>query len=232
MKNLLIGSLVLPFLCACTSVPQDLTIGIKSGVFYKRDMKIEADGIRASGAVVLPRKKKYEIKVEAKGKLDLFTFETCHRVDTTERAWTGLKKYKTRIIYEPNEGLEDTQYSCPVRLGGYEKKRGRHSWAFIDFQHPALKLPALVRCTGTNTNAIGVGVCQGKAGTIQVLSFDGPVLAGKSVKCGALGDDMATTFRFKIQKGECVYRFKELAAEGREFRFTTLGFEGILIRED
>ena len=217
---------------------QNLSPGVKKGTYYKRDMIIEMDGIKGEGVVVLPVRTSYNINVKARGRLDMLIFETCHRVIERQNAWTkkkrriwGQKKNETSIPYNPNPGMENGMFSCPVRIGGYDIN-GQHSWAFIDFMDPKNKLNGYVRCAGQNRNTEGVDVCQAKAGTIQALEFQVPVFTSEKGNCGALQSKNRRHFRFVMKKGECVYRFKEDGPAGREFRLTTIGYESILIRED
>lgn len=204
-------------------------------------MIITSEGQTSEGVMILPERLTYSFQVQAKGNLDLFTFETCHRVKTIERAWEGSSKRrgffsrtnKREVIipYIPNPGIESGYLACPVRLGGYEKIKGRHSWGFVDFKSKYLTLQMKMKCAGKNTFEEGVAVCQSKAGTLQEITFPGPVFTSSKARCPRLRSEDMTTFRFPIPVGECIYRFRGNNLEGKSLRLTTIGYQGILIRE-
>lgn len=232
--NVLGGLCVALFISGCVSIPQDLLGGIKDDRFYRRDMKISVDGVTADGVAVLPQKEKYTITIEARGTLDLFTMETCHRMVQREgeEGWFTDAGQKIEIDYVPTPGLEQGPFSCPIRLGGYEKKKGRHSWGLIEFEHSSMTGKASMKCDGVSRGFNGVGVCQGMVGTVQEIRFTAPQMTSKKRKCDGLTTQDGITFRLDLQKGECVYRFKEDSPAGHEFRLVTVGFEGILVRGD
>lgn len=228
MRFLTIVCLIL--LASCSSVPQKLD----PKKFYKRDMDLKINGHQGEGVLVVPRKSVYKFDIKSTGKLDLFTFTTCHREQTREKAgqrgWFRDKK-RRKFDFKPAP-IERESLACPAELGGYERGKGRHSWGFIDFEHPALNLPALVSCNGSVYNSRGVTVCQAKVGLMQEIKFSQPVLAPEKNVCIILkSSDGGKTYRFKMPKGRCSFRF--LTAKGQEkwHRLTTLGYESILIRE-
>lgn len=216
-------------LVSCANVTQELN----PDKFYKRDMDIKVNGYQGEGVLVVPRASSYSFDINAAGKLDLFTFTTCHREQTKEKAgergWFRDKS-RRRFVYKPAP-LEAEGYACPVDLGGYEQKRGRHSWGFVDFEHPDFDLPAKVSCNGFYYNSRGVTACQAKVGLMQEIKFPEPVLAPLENVCIVLEakDDM--TFRYKMPKGRCTFRFLTKSGKKRWHRMTTVGYESILIRE-
>ena len=173
MKFIILFSI---FLTSCSTVRHDISKGIKEGAIYKRDMNICMDGKCSQGVIVVPKKEKYKFKIEAHGHLDLFTFSTCHREDTTEahakRNWWGRSNKKVEGTFSPVKGMED-EY-CPGYIGAYDKN-GRHSWGFVDFETADATLPATLYCNGEVIESKGVSVCQAKKGLIQVVEFDHPV---------------------------------------------------------
>lgn len=234
---ILIFILSLMGLAGCASVPQDLTKEIERGKFFMRDMDIRIGDHSGEGVLVLPKMPGYSIEIHAKGDLDLFTFSTCHREIVRENAGEGGlfgDDNRVKVQYDPVAGIESGDYSCPVELGGYERIRGRHSWGFIDFESPDLQLLANVRCNGGKANAMGVSICQSRQGLIQEISFNEPVFYSKKRTDGCVVPETRNDkdFRMRLSKGRCVYRFKQRATPGLEHRHTTLGYEGILIRED
>jgi len=201
---------------------------------YKRDMDLTVNGHHAEGMLVVPRASKYDFKIIAKGKLDLFTFTTCHREQTKENAgesgWFSDSK-KRELSYVPTP-LEAGEISCPVQLGGYEKKKGRHSWGLVEFEHPSLSMPAKIECNGSVMNATGVSVCQSKAGLLERISFSEKMLTSSKGSCPQLKSNDGKVFQFEIQKGQCVYRFLTMAGKKRYHRLLTFGYEKILIRDN
>ncbi len=220
-------ALFITFSCASTSQELD------PKVFYKRDMQVKVNGLKGDGILVVPRKTSYNFDITAQGKLDLFTFSTCHREQTREKAgkkgWFADKK-RRKLTYVPAP-IEAEPASCPVELGGFEKKKGRHSWAFIDFEHPETNLMAHIACNGNVYKSNGVTVCQAYAGSIQEITFTRPVLAAEKNVCTILKSKNSKKFRYKMPKGRCTFRFVTKTGEEKWHRLTTLGYEKILIRE-
>lgn len=227
-RVLILLAALLCFQTAC-SVPQKLD----PGTVYKRDMRLRVNGQRGTGTLVVPRASKYEIEIEARGKLDLFTLTTCHREVAAEEAWDkGFFKSKKEIStsFIPAMGLEYGNY-CPVHFGGYEKSKGRHSWAFLDFETPEATLPASIKCDGRVYQSRGVTVCQSRAGLEQEVIFPVPVRVLPDPACPMVSGLADQVFRFPIVRDHCVYAFKEKTGK-RVHRLTTIGYEQILIRED
>jgi len=210
-------------LFACGTIPQpDIATGLKDGVIYKRDMQICLDGKCEEGVIVAPRKGYYEFKIEAHGNLDLFTFSTCHREETTERhskkKWFRSNR-KVKGTYYPSPGIEDGH--CPVYIGGYDIKN-RHSWAFADFEDPEYTLKAKLHCNGSYREFNGVSVCQSRVGLIQVVEFDELVTVDA---CGLKGS--GKKFEFKIPRGECV---AVIFGQKTMHRLTLIGYDKIIVR--
>ena len=122
--------LVSLFFASCSSIQQQFEPeSFKKGL-YRKDMKIEANGYKGHGFVVAPAAETYKVRVYAMGNLDLFTQTSCHREITQEDAGYkgkflgfGRNKKRADFEYRPAKGIEDTG-SCPLELGGYEKKQG------------------------------------------------------------------------------------------------------------
>lgn len=214
----------------CTSIPQRLD----PDLFYKRDMEIRVNGHQGEGVLVIPRASSYNFDIKAQGKLDLFTLTTCHREQTKEHAgdkgwFKNANHRKFEFIPAP---LEADSLACPVQLGGYERIKGRHSWAFIDFEHPNLSLPAFLNCNGAQYNTKGVSVCQSKTGLLQEIRFTEQVLWPQENTCIKLMSNDEKKFRFKMPKGQCIFRFVTKSGEERWHRMTTIGYQQILIRKN
>lgn len=217
MRSLAALSLVLTL--GCASPGQVLN----PSLFYKRDMKINMDGTTGDGVLVVPSLKRHNFVAYAKSEMSLYTFTTCHREVALENMPKEVGGY-----FVPAVGLEDTG-SCPVEIGGYDKKGGRHSWAFIDFQTPESTLPARLKCNGESVETTGVSVCQSRAGLIQRIEFAKEVVTATSA-CGKLTSVDGKVFEFPLVKGQCVYAFKEKES-GKFHRLTALGYESILLRD-
>jgi hypothetical protein len=212
----------------CAGVPQTLD----RATIYPRDMVIVADGVRYDGVAVLPRKESYALEIHAKGSLDLLTMTSCHREESREKAgksgWFGDKK-RVEMTYTPAKGLED-QAACPLQFGGYEISKGRHSWAFIDFQDNENKLPATLSCNGWKSSAQGVSVCQAREGLTQRIEFLGPTKVYTTQGCDVFPQKLGQAFTFPLVVGECIYLFKEVAGS-RTHRLTTLGYQSVIVRQ-
>jgi len=206
-------------LASCASVDQVLD----PEVFYKRDIQIEINGARYEGVATVPKANSYDILLRPKGKADLVLITSCHREYEAEKL-----KSRFRYEYTPLGGIEDAP-ACPLQISVYEKKKGRHSWAFITFEHPNLRLPATLKCNGSVISALGVSACQSKAGLIQRIEFKEEVRVWSPVKCQRLGRSRKI-FQFEISPRQCQYTFE--TRDGRLHTMTTLGYEGVPIREN
>lgn len=221
---------ILALCCSCSTL-QALSNKAAPDTFYKRDMKITVNQTTGEGAIVVPFGAEYHFDIEAKGKLDLFTFQTCHREITKEKAGEGGlfgDKKRVKMVMVPVKGFEDVK-TCPVELGGYEMARGRHSWGFVDFEHPSMLLNADVKCNGKAIVAHGVSVCQAREGLIQEISFNEDVRISPVERC-PLEKISERVYRHRSPVGRCVYAFVGKAS-GQVHRHTSLGYEAILVRE-
>jgi len=223
---------LLAALTSCASIPAAQKLD--QNIFYKRDMLITVDGISREGVLVAPAASRHSFDVSAKGKLDLFTFETCHREETREKAGQGglfSDKRRVQFSYIPSPGIE-TEGACPVKLGGYEQSGGRHSWAMIDFESADATLPARVKCNGENYSSRGVTICQSRVGLIQEIIFPAEVIVNPDPACPMERPKDLKAYRFSMPPRECVFNFMEKAEPHREHRLTTVGYDGILVREN
>jgi hypothetical protein len=241
--KLILLILVSAFIASCSSVPQPFEPeSFKKGL-YRKDMRVEANGYKGHGFVVAPKADKYNLRINAMGKLDLFTMTSCHREITQEDAGYkgrflgfGRNNKLARAEYVPAKGIEDNG-SCPLEFGGYEKKRGRHSWGFLIPEHEGVSLPSVVRCNGRDTQYRGVSACQSRAGLIQRIEFPGEMVyqVPKEYK------DQETCqyehikvidkkiFEYKMPKGECMLYFQEVADPGRISEHYDYGYTKIMI---
>jgi hypothetical protein len=196
--------------------------------FYKRDIKITHNGSSYNGTAVLPESAYYDLSIEARGNLDLFTLQTCHREHVAQDAGEGgIFGNRRRVKYGYRPTPLEKNGACPVELGGYEKIQGRHSWGFVEFKDSKHKLRAQISCNGKHYGATGVSVCQSREGLIQEIQFSEPVKVFPDKECDVL-KPKGNGFEYSIMKGACIYVFK--GESGALHRHTTLGYEDILIR--
>jgi len=205
-------------------------------VYYKRDIGISVNGVEYAGTISVPKADSYDLVLKPKGDVDLLLIRTCHAEYSCEKSGCEKKggglfsKKEVRFVYTPVPGLEDIRV-CPLRIDAYESKKGRHSWAFIDFEHPDYKVEATLKCNGYTSFLNGVGVCQGKKGTIQRIEFKEPIRFAppKPSTCG-VPYKMGNGYEFPVVVGECLYHFD--TQSGKLGRLTVVGYDGVLIRED
>lgn len=209
--------------------------------YYQRDMVVTVNGITEEGTVVIPYSDKYEFLVEARGDLDMFIMNTCHKEEKKESAWNVTKTVRSGLFgwgkknienknqvsfsYYPNKNLEGDG-NCPMELRGVEKLLGRHSWAFVDFENPRFLLPGTLLCNGRELKVNGVGVCQSRSGLKQMLIFEEEVHPATN-SCGFVGD--ASKYEIGLVKGPCLVMFIGKIS-GKRMKLTTIGYEDILVR--
>ena len=193
----------------CSAVNQKL----EPHVLYKRDIQIDNMGLKRTGFIVLKRKPLYTFEFESPGKLDLFIFRSCHREIAIENAKKGFNNKKVKINYSVIAEIE-SQELCPIVVEAWEKKKGRHAWGYIAFEHENLKLPIYLTMNGREHHYNGVAADQAPVGLLQKVQFDFKVaIMPENDACdfGRLG----TKFLFEVKKGLCSYAVQELQGEKR-----------------
>ncbi len=213
---------------SCSTIHQELD----PKIYYKRDMKIKIGDNKYEGTAVLRNAPKIDIEFTSAGKLDLFTFTTCHREYTQENAKSFFNKKKIKFEYKPEPTIELVD-SCAIQAAGYDLK-GKHSWAFLDIETPDAKLPATIKCNGLTWKSNGVTICQGKAGLFQEIIFEvevkfAPQFA-KRKECQEIDfiNKENKRFIYKLPNRECVFTF--MSGKNEFHRLNTIGYEMILIR--
>ena len=238
MRNILIITFML-VMASCASAVEHQELNAEK--VYKRDMLVTVNGKSFEGFATVPKAQKYEIHVEARGDLDMFLMTSCHKEAQKEKAWNVKKKVKSglfgwgskkislkrevKFTYHPNSLESDGD--CPMELGGYENRHGRHSWAFIDFESEKYTFPAKINCNGMAIKSNGTSVCQSRNGLIQDITFDEDVLLADNNDCG-LTSRRGKKFEFSMPKGKCVLVFGH---KNGFHKLTLLGYEALLIRE-
>jgi len=233
--------LLMPFIASCSHTRLDVLQAERSGKFFKKDMVVCVDEVCDEGMIVAPRRKGYDINIEAKNALDLFVFTTCAREETSQKHSgrsffrpDGNSRFKT--YFKPAGGVEDV-FSCPAHIEARSKK-GTHSAALIAFETPETNVPVKFICNGKRDYFNGVSACQSRAGLTQLVSFKRPVTIGMQPphlksRCDVNdsndgGDGLR--WEFKMPRGECVFAFFD--ADGNVHRMVTYGYDSIIIRED
>jgi len=212
----------------CSLVDQKLD----PNIIYRRDIEIKINKIKYTGVAVPAKADKYKIKIKARGKIDMLTIRSCHRERVFEEPSSGWfsSDYTFEYLYEPIPGIEDGR-GCLLDIGAYEKKKGRHSWATIDFETDTENIPAIVRCDGKqwDTDPGSVSICQARAGTIQQIDFDHRVKASPdNTRCDVLKTVDEIHYQYIMPLGECTYYFGDKYMNYH--RHTTFGYDGLLIR--
>lgn len=231
MSTNIIILIVLPIFIYSCAIHQKLD----PEIYYKRDMSIKFEDLKREGTLVLPLRDKYELELKSQGKLDLFTFTTCHRLHTQEDAGGFWTPREVRYVYKPDPPMEST-YACPIQVAGYAET-GAHSWGFVDLETKDTVLPAKIKCNGEAYNSNGVTICQSKMGLLQAIEFDVEVVFSPEAQTIEFCKNIKFTtkdnkeFIYEIPRRECVYNFMEKNEPHREHRLTTIGFEQIIIRK-
>lgn len=224
-------ALVLIFIASifgCTTTPQI----VSPEKIYRRDMVVEVNGREGDGVLVVPRSNEYKFKIESRGTLDMLIIKSCHEhkpvENAKEKGWFGSKR-RTRFTYIMGD-VELNRSACPLEIGGFEKDKGRHSWALVDFESPDYKLPATLYCNGQTSEVNGVSICQSQGGLIQRIKFPSDIeMATTTTKC-KIQLPVGNHLEWNIRPGICVYNFIEINEPHRFHRMTTIGYEEILVR--
>ena len=215
-------------LLGCTEITQVAD----TSVLYKRDVRIMFEGQEYYGTAVLPARDKYDLELTFAGELDLFTFRSCHREVTQEDAGGGRifgKRNKVSYSYQPVVPLETTG-SCLAEVEGHEVNKGRHSWGIIDFETKLETLPALTICNGVRKQYKGVSICQSLAGLVQNIVFTRPVYGLTTDDCPVVSSKDSMSFEITQGKGRCVYSFQTIKDPREWHRYTSFGYDSILVR--
>ncbi len=243
MRSLILVTILLLIVTNCSS--NKAISKLESSKFYRRDMIIEYNKELYDGIAVLPEKEKYSLSIKSKGKLDLFIMSTCHKEETKEKAWNIEKtvrgglfgwgrrkiKMKNEVKFDYYPTVIEADGDCSMELGGYEIEKGRHSWAFIDFENKQYQSKATLSCNGRKINSNGTSVCQARKGLVQHIKFEENMLVSPSTKC-MLPRLEGVEFEWPIVQGKCLYIFMGSKPPYKMHKLTTLGYESILIRGD
>lgn len=218
------------FLTGCQT---GVNMQLDSSVVYKRDLSMRAGGTKHEGVVVAKQPSGvdqdgnpyYEIRMKTKGDFSLLVITTCHRSIEVEKEETFYA-----FNYHPIPGLETGQ-PCPMVITGYDAKKGKHAFGFIDFEGlvPDEKLPAKLTCNGEIFDGT-VTACQNKTDLISQIEFQVPVNVSPDPGCEIPPSDDKKKFVFPTRKDHCGYLFKEIGKENYH-RLTVIGYEEYPVRQ-
>jgi len=230
------------FLVGCSSLFPDSKYSYDPNTAYRRDMLITVDGKTYEGMAVVPFKPTgaYDITVEARGDLDLFTLATCAKFLQKESAWGNVKtvidmglwdrkivdKRKVQFFYQQNN-LEREKNFCYVYLQGLDKEHGKHSEAAFDIIDPQHTLPAWINCGTESGSRPGVWACQLAQDMFTKVVFDVDVWMESDCEKGVVKGPLKV-WEWQVKKGDCRYFFQ--TKDGKKYRYWAYGFEQTLIR--
>lgn len=210
--------------------------------YLRHDMQISVNGQWAQGVMVAQQASAYRIEIKSAGRLDMLKIISCHRELAIPNANPGGLFNSGRdysFLYEPMEGIERDR-PCPLRIEGYERNGGEHSFALIDFEETRHTMPARLDCNGQRSLTLGVSLCQSRKGLKQVLFFTNPMRhkvvgmpfghAQMGLHCTVEVSEDKRTFTFYQPAKECYFAFYEESAPHRTHRHTAIGYEDIFVR--
>jgi len=228
------GTLVILALClsSCSMVNQSIDLNI----IYRRDIEVTINGERFAGTGVPKKADKYDMVIRAKGVINMLTITTCHREVQIEYGNPGwfAKGNEVKWTYVPVRGVEDRK-GCMMEIGAFEKKKGRHGWAAIDFTNGFESVPATTQCDGFTKVVGSVSICQAKRGLVQRIWFDRRMKVApdrgecKVFRTDAGEDTYEKLYYFQMPDTECTYYFGD--KDGKFHRMTLIGYDSILVRE-
>jgi len=218
-------------LSSCSLVNQSLD----PDTIYRRDIVVTINGEKFVGTGVPKRSDKYEMEIKAKGVINMMTISTCHRevqMEFKDPGWFQKGNIQ-KWTYTPVKGIEDVK-GCMMEIGAFEKGKGRHGWAAIDFLNGFETVPATLQCDGGTKQVGPVSICQAKFGLVQKIIFDRRMkVAPDRDECKVLRTDPGETFEkvytFQMPQEECTYYFGD--KDGKFHRLTLIGYQSILVRD-
>lgn len=224
------------FLTACSTTGFSRPI-LSTDVNYQKDLKMivtPAGGLAQEiiGMGVVPKAVSYKIRVEPPGKADMITLLSCHREMKTPNpkrhgGWFAKKYYEFEII--PTEEHE-IEKGCSFDAGVYEKDKGRHAWGLIVIESDRAKLEAITKCNGQTTRFKGTSVCQAKAGLIESIHFNQPVIATEVAGCTLKKPKDKKNWVYIMPKDECTVYFVDEKNADNFHKAVLFGYGQIPIR--
>jgi hypothetical protein len=229
--------LMLLALTRCAQVPV-----LDRQTYYKRDMQVQINDVQGSGVAVAPRAPSYDIVITSLDDMDLLQISSCARdvdIPNAIKSQNGIqglwKKSKRSYEFTYTPGRIEQMSGCPLKLGGYNKAEGQHSWGYIEFEETGFKLDAGISCNGAaDYTSPGVSVCQTLENLYAEIWFAPEVvLSTKTLdRCKIDSPADKRHFTFQVKPKECIYDFMETKVPYRRHRLTTIGYEAVPIRNN
>ena len=222
--------------CGCANLPITNPNQLAQETF-KKDLKLNIDGVKFKGIAVLPRKSVYKIKIQPESSIERLIIQTCHRDATIDKPKTGWLSSEIEYIFSPQVGLEDSR-SCPLEIAALDINHRKNGFAYVDWidARPHISLSARMRCNGEFSIPQGTGICQSAVGLIQEVFFNQQVIvAGYDSRCAAPETKDGFFWQWKMSQDKCVYYFvareKHENGERIAFRLNAIGFTAVPVRD-
>lgn len=224
------------FICACQELPKLPSNSSSVSQTFKYDLSVMVDDQICNGICVVPIKKQYEIKIQADGKVDRVTWQTCHQEQIIEKPKSGLFNSAIKFVFAPRDEFEAVS-SCALEVTIIQEKKRRAGLVLIEFQdqRPEASLMGTLVCNGSKYSKVGVSTCQSASGLYQEVSFPTPALVNPPLGCEIPAAADEKKYRFPIKPGRCTYYFvsNERAPNGKRkiHRLTTIGYTEVPVRD-
>ncbi len=206
------------FALAVLSGCQTADILPKTESLFQKDLTITEGGIQIVGLGVLPAKDEYKFEIKSRHNPDIVRISNCHR-DLPIRD----QKKNFQYAFIPNKLIE--KGSCVLRFTFLDSK-GYHQFGAVAFKEPEDNLAASISCNGAAPyEMVGDSTCQGKAGTIQVISFKEETKVQTVCPMPRYDADFGRWY-VTLPEGDCLYRF---STKGGEYhKLVTFGYNDII----
>ena len=224
--------------CATVDIPQ-----LDAGTNYQRDLRFDVqywrvnkkkwtDKEKFTGVGVIEKSDKYKITVYPVGKADMITLSNCHREHKRANPKTNWRTKGVPFEFTPIVEHE-SEKTCPIDAGIYEKKKGRHGWASMVIDSERENLAATLKCNGEIIKTtVGTSYCQAKRGLVQSIHFDRDVEVAQYPGClmktppKGYGKD----WTYVMPSGRCVFFFIDRNDPDNVHKSAHFGYDTIPIR--
>jgi hypothetical protein len=180
-------------------------------IYYMHEMKLDVNGKKGVGFLVLPEV--YEYRIGAKwdhAVSALISIRSC-RIDDVIRPKKGIfKKGDRKLEYRYNRSVMELGHHCPLMISAFDDK-GRHTFGAIYFQGGDEVIKGRMTCNkSVDEWHKGVSVCQSHIGLDATIMFEKELDYEVEEGCPELThEDLGNQHRYEYEvgKGECVYVF-------------------------
>ena len=212
--------IALAFISGCASTPELP----KPSYIYQKDLQMEINGEKFVGLAVPDEAVTYKIKIKAKKDHDYIDFKTCGRFRSKEDEGS-----RAEFIYTPMDEVENDGECIADIFSG--NKEGYSGWGRVVIRNSKrFGLSAYLRCDGFEGAVDGTSACQTLTGLEARIKFSDPVLTQKSGPCVLPAAPDRKEFVWKVQRGDCAYKFKKIGEDKWHVLFVT-GFDRALYRD-